>query len=124
MKKIVIVLFIILFSQSYAQFSGKQSSGSGDSKITSGSTAYSLGQNYPNPFNSMTTITYTIPEDEHVSLKLYNIIGVEILTLKNQFEEKGNHTIKFNSSKLPSGVYFYVIRAGSFNQMKKLTIMK
>jgi hypothetical protein len=85
---------------------------------------YELYQNYPNPFNPTTTIRFTIPHSLHVTLKVYDILGKEIATLVDEEKNPGSYEAKFDASNLPSGVYFYRIRAGEFNQTKKMVLMK
>ncbi|MDP4174957.1 MAG: T9SS type A sorting domain-containing protein [Bacteroidota bacterium] len=85
---------------------------------------FALGQNYPNPFNSSTFITYSIPSYTNVELKLFDILGREILTLINQWQEKGKYKILFDASFLSSGVYIYVLKAGSFRESKKLILLR
>ena len=86
--------------------------------------AISLYQNYPNPFNPKTIIKYQIPELRFVTLKLYDVLGNEIATLVNEEKPIGNHTIEFDASTLPSGVYFYRLQVGSFVETKKMMLMK
>jgi len=85
-----------------------------------------LAQNYPNPFNPSTTFTYQISKNEFVTLIIYDVLGNEIATLIN--EEKTTGIYKYNfqieSYDLPSGVYFYQLRAGSFIQTKKMIVLK
>lgn len=85
---------------------------------------FSLGQNYPNPFNPTTTIRYTLPKESHVTLRIYNTLGQEIITLVNETEEVGYHETIFDATSLSSGVYFYKIQAGSYQAIKKLLVMK
>ena len=85
---------------------------------------YSIEQNYPNPFNPSTVIKYSIPEEGLVSLKIYNIIGEEVLTLVNEVKQAGNYLLRFDASDLASGVYLYRIKAGSFTQVKKMILSK
>jgi hypothetical protein len=85
---------------------------------------FSLTQNYPNPFNPTTVITYSIPKESNVKLKVYNILGKEVATLVNSNQKAGEYNISFNAAKLASGVYFYTISAGSFNSTKKMILMK
>jgi photosystem II stability/assembly factor-like uncharacterized protein len=85
---------------------------------------YKIEQNYPNPFNPTTTIRYSIPEDGPVALKVYNAIGKEMTVLVNENKHAGNYTIQFNASSLPSGVYFYQLRSGSFVETKKMVLLK
>jgi hypothetical protein len=87
-------------------------------------TEYELSQNYPNPFNTATTIKFSIPEGSQVSLKIYNSLGQEIKTLVNRFMEAGVHTVNFNAVDLNSGMYFYKLNAGEFNQVRKMTLIK
>jgi spore germination protein YaaH len=84
---------------------------------------FSLGQNYPNPFNPSTVIKYDIPYNCNVSLKVYDLLGREAATLVNEVKQAGSYSVQFNS-KLASGVYYYTIKAGSFTQSKKMTILK
>ena len=85
---------------------------------------YSLGQNYPNPFNPETRIDYTIPKQQHILLRVYNILGVMVKELVNEVKPAGNYTITFDGSDLPSGVYVYRIQAEGFSENKKMTLLK
>lgn len=85
---------------------------------------YELSQNYPNPFNPSTTINYAIPTDGLVSLKIYNILGQEVVTLVNKVQVAGAYQATFNASALSSGVYFYKIESGSFSSIKKMMLLK
>ena len=85
---------------------------------------YSLDQNYPNPFNPTTTIRYAIPEDNFVSIKLYDVLGNEVITLVNEQKQAGRYEMLFNASNIASGVYYYQINSGSFTQTRKLMLMK
>jgi len=85
---------------------------------------YKLLQNYPNPFNPTTTITYQIPELSFVTLKVYDVLGSQIVTLINEEKSIGSYEVEFNASSLPSGVYFYQLKAGSFVETKKMILMK
>jgi hypothetical protein len=85
---------------------------------------YSLAQNYPNPFNPSTTINYSIPANGLVSLKVYNVLGQEVVTLVNEVQAAGNYTASFNAASLSSGVYFYKIESGSFTSVKKMMLLK
>ena len=86
--------------------------------------AFSLSQNYPNPFNPTTVISYQVPVSGQVTLKVYDMLGREIATLVNNKESAGSYSVKFDGSRLASGVYFYRLQAGSFSQTKKLLLMK
>ncbi len=85
---------------------------------------FELSQNYPNPFNPTTTISYNIPEATNVKLTIFNILGQEIKTLVNEFNEAGVHTVVFNASELNSGLYIYKLQAGTFTQTRKMTLIK
>jgi ligand-binding sensor domain-containing protein len=87
-------------------------------------TEYALYQNYPNPFNPTTTIEFDIPERTNVKLIIYDILGREIEILIDKELEPGKYKINFNATNLPSGVYFYLIRAGNFVKVKKMTLIK
>ena len=90
---------------------------------------WKLYQNYPNPFNPTTKIKYTIPNSEanlnsKTKLKVYNVLGKEIATLVNEEKSAGSYEIEFDASNLPSGVYFYQIRSGSYSQTKKMVLLR
>jgi len=88
-------------------------------------TEFRLNQNYPNPFNPSTTISFSLPKSEFVTLKVYNILGKEVATLINKKLDAGNYNELFEApSDLTSGVYFYKLTAGSFSDTKKLTLIK
>ena len=89
-----------------------------------------LSQNYPNPFNPVTTINFQLPVSCFVTLKVYNILGIEIATLVNEENSAGMYNINFNAAGLSSGVYFYTLHAINFQngtdflQAKKFTLLK
>lgn len=85
---------------------------------------YYLSQNYPNPFNPSTKIKYSVVNAGMVSLKIYDILGIEVSTLVNEEKPAGTYEINFNASSLASGVYFYRLEAGGFSQTKKLLLLK
>ena len=87
-------------------------------------TTYYLVQNYPNPFNPTTTITYAIPKEELVTLKVYNAIGEEVATLVNDVQQMGSYNVNFDASSLPSGAYMYKIQAGNYVETKKMLLLK
>jgi FtsP/CotA-like multicopper oxidase with cupredoxin domain len=86
--------------------------------------SFYLHQNYPNPFNSVTNIKYQIPELSFVMLKVYDITGNEISKLVNEQKPAGTYIVEFDAATLPSGVYFYQLKAGEFIQTKKMILMK
>ena len=85
---------------------------------------YALEQNFPNPFNPTTVIRYQLPEDVTVSLRLYDLLGREVVTLVNQLQKAGYYAMPLQATGLASGVYFYRLDAGSFSSVKKLMILK
>ena len=87
-------------------------------------TLFSLNQNYPNPFNPSTTISFGIPEQVNVTLIVYNQLGQKVAELINEVMSPGVHSVKWNAGNLVSGIYFYEIKAGHFQSVKKLLLMK
>ena len=85
---------------------------------------YILRQNYPNPFNPSTKIKYSIPQLSDVVIKVFDILGNEIETLVNEEKRAGTYEITWYAENIPSGVYFYQLKAGSFVETKKITLMK
>jgi hypothetical protein len=85
---------------------------------------FGLDQNYPNPFNPATKINFQLPENNYVSLKIYDILGNLVTTLVDQETEAGYYTIEWNAGNLSSGVYFYTFKSGSFVSTKKLILLK
>jgi hypothetical protein len=85
---------------------------------------YELHQNYPNPFNASTNISFNIPINLFVSLKVYDVSGREVATIVNENLSAGDHTKQWNAVNLSSGVYFYRIQAGSFTETKKLLLLR
>ncbi len=83
-----------------------------------------LFQNYPNPFNPSTTIKYSIPSSEFVTLKVFDLIGNEVATLVNEDKPAGNYEAKFNAVELSSGIYFYTLKAGNFIETRKMILLK
>ena len=87
-------------------------------------TEYNLSQNYPNPFNPSTVISYSIPADGFVSLKIYDILGREVGNLVNEEKLAGTYAVNFDASKLPSGVYIYSLKANDYIKIRKMTLVK
>ncbi len=85
---------------------------------------YSLSQNYPNPFNPSTTISYSIPVEGIVTLKIFNLLGEEVKTLVNEVQNAGSHNVSFDAVNLTSGIYFYSIKSGNFTDVKKMILLK
>ena len=84
----------------------------------------SLSYNYPNPFNPVTTLNYTIPSSEFVSVKIYDINGAELTTLVNEKLSSGKHSIQWNATDYPSGIYIARISSGNYFQAKKMLLVK
>jgi len=91
-------------------------------------TSFQLFQNYPNPFNPTTRISYSIPgkvETHHgVSLRIYDALGRQVVTLVKEEKEAGYHSVDFNAREIPSGVYFYQLNAGNFVGTKKMLLLR
>ena len=85
---------------------------------------FKLSQNHPNPFNPGTTINFTIPNGEFVTLKVYNILGSEVATLVNENLAAGAYRFNFDAANLASGIYLYELNAGNFREIKKMNLLK
>ena len=83
-----------------------------------------LNQNFPNPFNPSTNLEFGISRSGFVSLKVYDLLGNEVITLVNEIKTPGIYNVKFDGISLPSGIYFYALRSGSFNEAKSMIILK
>jgi alkaline phosphatase D len=86
--------------------------------------SYYLLQNFPNPFNISTRIKFSIVDDSHVNIDLYNMLGEKTGTILNEFRRRGEHEILFNAQGLSSGIYFYRIKAGPYSEIKKMILLK
>jgi hypothetical protein len=87
-------------------------------------TEFAISQNYPNPFNPTTSINFDLAANTYVSLKIYNMIGQEVASLAHGNMAQGRHTVSFDATNLPSGLYIYRMEAGSFSATKKMLLMK
>jgi len=85
---------------------------------------FELNQNYPNPFNPSTIITFSIPIESKVVLKIFNILGEEVKTIVNEIKTAGKYSVTFDASGISTGIYFYNLSAGEFNQVRKNDIIK
>ncbi|MFA6980712.1 MAG: LamG-like jellyroll fold domain-containing protein [Ignavibacteriaceae bacterium] len=87
-------------------------------------TTTTLMNAYPNPFNPETRIRYSLNKDQHVSLKIYDVLGKEVITLVDDTKNAGYYEVSFDASGLPSGIYFYRMQSGEYVSVKKLLLLK
>lgn len=85
---------------------------------------YELSQNYPNPFNPTTKISFAIPQNDFVNIKIYDMLGREIMTLVNEKLNAGSYDYNFNGSNLSSGLYFYKMTTSKFSEIKRMVLVK
>jgi hypothetical protein len=85
---------------------------------------FALSQNYPNPFNAQTTISYSLPEAGPVNIAIYNVVGQKVAMIENGIETAGEHSVVWNATGVPSGLYFARLEAGDRSQSIKLTVVK
>jgi hypothetical protein len=104
------------------QISFGQSTNIDDNSITP--LEFTLEQNYPNPFNPSTVIRFSIPQNDNVMLRVFDLLGKEVVTLINEFKLRGVYEYEFNVSDLASGIYFYKLQSGDFVKTKKMIITK
>jgi hypothetical protein len=113
--------FNTIISRSMADFLGINAirGNSGSSVHT-----FALGQNYPNPFNPSTNIRYSLAKTSRATLRIFDMLGKEVATLVNEEQPAGEYRVLFNAVNLPSGIYFYTLRAGSYTETKKFILLK
>jgi hypothetical protein len=87
-------------------------------------TVFKLYDNYPNPFNPSTIIKYSLPEASFTSIKIYDVVGNQVVVLINEIKSAGTHQVLFNAEGLSSGIYYYTIQSGSFSETKKMVLLK
>lgn len=85
---------------------------------------YELSQNYPNPFNPSTTIKFALPKAGNVTIKIYDSVGNEVVTLQNGYLSTGSYKVNWNAQGLSSGIYYYKLSSDEFNLVKKMVLMK
>jgi len=84
----------------------------------------SISQNYPNPFNPTTKISYSISASNNVKIVIYDLLGREVATLVNTYQEAGEYTVDFDASNLSSGIYIYKMESGDFKDIKRMLVVK
>jgi len=109
-----------LFSQVFGFTTGSANSVNENENLFT----YNLEQNYPNPFNPSTEIKYQLAKPGFVTITIYNMLGMEIAKLVNEEKSAGNYTVKYDAAHLPSGIYFYRLKTGSFNETKKMILLR
>jgi hypothetical protein len=87
-------------------------------------TVFALSQNYPNPFNPQTIINYQLPITSYVELSIYNLLGQKVTTLVSEKKAAGYHQVEFNPQNISSGIYYYKIEAGQYQDVKKMILIK
>jgi hypothetical protein len=87
-------------------------------------TEFALEQNYPNPFNPSTKISWQSPVGSHHTLKIFDVLGNEVATLVDEYKSAGIYVVDFNAASLPSGVYFYQLKASNYIETKKMLLLK
>jgi hypothetical protein len=86
--------------------------------------SFLLEQNFPNPFNAVTHFHYVIADDEFVTLKIYDVLGKEVVDLVDEQKSAGAYSVRWDAGNFSSGVYFYILKAGAYIQTKKLVLTK
>jgi len=92
--------------------------------VVSAPAAYALEQNYPNPFNPRTQIRFDLKASGRAALVVYNVLGEKIATLVDGMMEAGRHSVHFDASELPAGIYFYKLTTAEFTAVKKMALVK
>lgn len=85
---------------------------------------YSLKQNYPNPYNPVTSIRFELPIDNFVTITVYDLLGKEIKTIVSEYKTAGNYVVSFDGSYLSSGIYYYKMKSGDYQQIRKMILIK
>lgn len=117
--------FLQEFKSRYIEAGGSDAiTGISENKINQEISAFELKQNYPNPFNPSTTIEFRLLEDSYLDIDVYNILGQKIAKLIGGFLKAGAHQITFDARQLPSGIYFYTMRAGNHVYQRKMILLK
>ncbi|MEO8209732.1 MAG: phospholipase D-like domain-containing protein, partial [bacterium] len=118
----------LIANQYYQEFVMRYAQSGGTIKVEQISSEvpvnFILNQNYPNPFNPSTTITYSLPKSDYVSLKIFDALGREVTTLVNEFQTTGSYKVTFNAKNISSGIYFYRIETNEITITKNMIIVK
>ncbi len=113
------------FSGNESKFSPEISASINGVDVSDGlPTEFALSQNYPNPFNPSTKISYSVPKTVHVTLKVYDVLGREVVTLVNGIVMQGTYEATFDGSRFASGVYLYRLQAGPYVQTRRFMLQK
>jgi hypothetical protein len=112
------------FYTQYVIIKGTTKGGTGVSQSGEVPNKFELEQNYPNPFNPSTQISYNVPRESFVSLKVFNLMGQEVATLVSGNQTAGKYTVPFDASHVSSGIYMYRLQAGSSVEVKRMTFVK
>lgn len=122
------MVFLISGIFSYAAADNKLHSnipiGIGSPINQSGPEDYKLYQNFPNPFNPSTRISYKLNKEGFVKLYVYNLVGQEVETLVNEFQQAGKYDVEFNAKDLPSGIYLYKLQVNGYTSVKRMTLIR
>ncbi|RMF56786.1 MAG: T9SS C-terminal target domain-containing protein [Calditrichaeota bacterium] len=103
---------------------GQQNPLSIDEQSPTLATQFTLEQNYPNPFNPSTTIEFSLQDNAHVVLTIYNVLGQKVVQLLDEAKPAGVYQVKFDAGNLPSGIYFYELKVGDVSMVKKMNLRK
>ena len=85
---------------------------------------FTLKQNYPNPFNPLTTVDFELRRHDFTTLTVYNVLGTKVSTELNRWMEPGQYSVEIDGRDLPSGIYYYELRQGVMQQVRKMVLMK
>ncbi|HVO74055.1 MAG TPA: carbohydrate-binding protein [Ignavibacteriaceae bacterium] len=113
-----------LFNINWWKFNPEISDVEQESSLQGKPESFFLEQNYPNPFNPSTFINYQLPEGTFVILKVFDLLGREIKTLVNEYQDSGKYSVQFSAVNLSSGLYLYKLDAGPYHDIKKLLVLK
>jgi hypothetical protein len=86
--------------------------------------AFALHQNYPNPFNPTTTVTYDLPAPSEIALSVFDVLGRKVRLLASGTHPAGTHQVRFDAAGLPSGIYFYTLKAGRYTETRRMVLLR